>query len=92
MQSKNYKKLKELLKGNPEALKCAAALHEELENESFDIDYPELSDEIDCGIGNIEYQTNNMVLDQIMVALGENIKRSNPQAVLNLLESVNQYA
>lgn len=61
-------------------------------SEIADLQDTELGSEIDCGIGKITYETDNMVLDQVMEALAENIKRSNPQAVLNLLDSINTYA
>lgn len=87
MVSKNYKRLQTLLKGNTEALKYVSALNDELENEAYDIEDADLSDEIDFGIGKLHYQTDNLVIEEIIEALGERIDRDGILKVRDQLQS-----
>lgn len=42
--------------------------------------------EIDCGIGTINYSTNNLALEELMEALSARIKKYGPLVVRNDLE------
>lgn len=59
---------------------------DELEDfiENMDNDY---SDEIDAGIGTIEYNTSNIDLSGIMEALSERLITTSPYDIIKLLES-----
>lgn len=41
---------------------------------------------IECGIGKIEYCTDNLLLEQLMDALQEQIQQSDPITVLRILQ------
>jgi predicted RNase H-like nuclease (RuvC/YqgF family) len=59
---------------------------EELTEENKEIDY---SEQIECGIGTIEYNVDNLQLCQLMESLGTVIEKKGSLQTLQLLEASN---
>lgn len=48
-----------------------------------------MSNNIDCGIGNIEFMADNLLLEQLMNNLKDAIQSSTPLEVTQMLEKFN---
>lgn len=60
-----------------------------LKDEVNSMENSETTNQIDCGIGTIDYDTpNNLVLQDIMENLGELIKKHNPKKVNEILTAL----
>ena len=62
----------------------------ELEDKVEELEDNPFGDEIDCGLGTIEYTADNLLLEQLMENLKDAIQSSTPLEVMRMLEQFNK--